>query len=372
MNFSPIQTPAPRLTGQVPALNGIRGLAVLLIFLFHADVPGFTGAFIGVDIFFVISGFLITVLLLQEYERRATIHFRHFYMRRVLRLFPALFFMLSVYLLFCFGYFTDAATRIFHLQDTLLVLFYISNWTRAFDLNRPDIIGHCWSLSVEEQFYMLWPLMLLGIISLSSRRRSIFIAVMFILPWIWRIYLLSRGASWPRVYNGFDCRADMLLAGCLLASLWYAGSLSWWGESRFPASLFAASAALALAVFGAAAEWEAPALYQWQHPIIALAAGTVILDVINRPSGALARFFSFPAMVGLGTVSYGFYLWHYPVIRFVVLNHTGPRAVWLSAALTLFFTLFSWYLIERPALGLKKKFNPAPSSKPASIIRSAW
>ena len=352
----------PRLSGHLPALDALRGVAVLLVFLFHADTPGFSGAFIGVDIFFVISGFLITVLLLQEHQDYGGIGLRHFYMRRLFRLMPALFLMLAVFVTFCYWYFPDPAEQLRHFQDALMVLFYAANWTRAFDLHRPAVLGHCWSLSVEEQFYMLWPLILLGIIRLPDRRRFISIAVLFVLPWIWRIYLLSQGASWDRVYNGFDCRADMVLAGCMLASLWNAGKLSWWGGSRFPASLFAAAAALALAAFGTAAAWEDLALYRWQYPAIALAAGAVILDVINRPGGALARFFSLPVLVGLGAVSYGFYLWHYPVIYFVSLNYPGAWAVWISAALTLFFTLFSWYCIERPALGLKKKFNPGVRS----------
>lgn len=351
-------TSAPRLLGVHPALTGLRGMVMVLIFLFHCNVPGFSGAFVNLELFFALSGFLITALLLQEFKNHAAIDLKAFYIRRFLRLGPALLFFLVCYLLFCYNYYKDSETRIHQLQDVLIVLFYSANWTRAFGMQRPDVLGHCWSLSVEEQFYSIWPIMVVFLVRLSNRKRSLAIAMLFPLPWIWRIYLLTQGASWDRVYNGFDCRADSLLAGCLIASLWYSGVFSRWRHWRFLAPLLATIAIIALAVLTVYADWQSMALYNWQYAVISLAAVIIIVDVTNRPRGFLAHAMSFPIVFGIGTISYGLYLWHYPVIHFIGLTgYTGSAAVWLSAGVTIGFASLSWFVIERPALCLKKKYS---------------
>lgn len=153
-------------------------------------------------------------------------------MRRVLRLMPGLMLLLIVFILFRCFYFNNLPEKLVHLQDALITFFYAANWTRAFDLNRPVILGHCWSLSIEEQFYFLWPFSTFLLLSLSNFWRSISVALLFCFSWGWRLYLLNSGATWNRLYNGLDCRADMLLAGCLLASLWNAGYLNFWESSR--------------------------------------------------------------------------------------------------------------------------------------------
>jgi len=352
----------PRLSGTVPALNGVRGVAVVLVFLFHAGVPGFSGAFIGVDIFFVLSGFLITVLLLQEHQRNGFISLKKFYLRRALRLLPALLLLLAVYLGYCFSVFPDAATRLYHLQDAAMALFYAANWTRAFGLDRPYHLGHCWSLSIEEQFYALWPLLLLFLLRLSWRRRAALIALLLAASWGWRVWLLAQGASWARVYNGFDTRADMLLAGCLLAVLWNAGALQGWGRGRFyPAALSALSLA-ALGVIAVASRWQTASLYQWQYAVVTLATALLTLDLLARPQGAIARTFSLPPLVGLGTISYALYLWHYPLLHYLGRQgFAGSSLVWAAALLTLTFSFFSWVTLEKPAQRLKGRFAAAPS-----------
>ena len=349
----------PRLSGPVPALNGMRGVAVLLVFFFHAGVPGFGGAFIGVDIFFILSGFLITALLLQEYQHHSRIHLKQFYLRRILRLFPALLLLLVVYLVFFFSRFPDPASRLHHLQDALIALFYAANWTRAFDLGRPDVLGHCWSLSIEEQFYALWPMLLLGLLRFPGRRRSFAILLLFLASWGWRLFLLERGAGWDRVYNGFDTRADMLLAGCLLASLWHDGHLARWARSRLWSPLLAGASAAALALLAVYGNWQAAALYRWQYALVALATTLLILDLLSRPRGFLSRALSWAPLAWIGTVSYGIYLWHYPVLHGVALyGLQGATLVWVVAAVTMAGTLFSWHVVERPALRLKARFSP--------------
>ncbi len=351
----------PRLSGTVPALNGVRGVAVVLVFLFHAEVPGFSGAFIGVDIFFVLSGFLITVLLLQEHQRNGFISLKKFYLRRALRLLPALLLLLAVYLGYCFSVFPDAGTRLYHLQDAAMALFYAANWTRAFDLGRPYHLGHCWSLSIEEQFYALWPLLLLALLRFNWRRRVALIALLLGASWAWRIWLLAQGASWDRVYNGFDTRADMLLAGCLLAVLWNAGALQGWGRARFYPAILTTLSLAALGGVAVASRWQTASLYQWQYAVVALATALLTLDLLARPRSGVARTFSSPPLVGLGAISYALYLWHYPLLHYLGRQGlAGPSLVWAAALLTLVFALFSWYAVEKPAQRLKGRFAAAP------------
>lgn len=363
MRSTSASSSVPHLKGTLPALNGVRGVAVLMVFLFHARVAGFGGSFIGVDIFFVLSGFLITVLLLQEYQRHGRISLRKFYLRRVLRLFPALLLMLVVYLLFNFFYFSDHASHIHHLQDAFLALFYAANWTRAFDLGRPDVLGHCWSLSLEEQFYAVWPVLLLAILRLRKAWQAPLVALLFVTSWSWRVWLLNQGASWDRVYNGFDTRADMLLAGCLLAFLWNAGKLRCWEKIRFLAPFSALASCIALAVLAVSASWQAAALYQWQYAIVALATGLLILDLLSRPQALLTRLFSWRPLVWLGDLSYGIYLWHYPVLYYFELTgHWDGFAKWQAAGLTMVFSLLSWHLVERPLYKIKNRFGSSGTS----------
>ena len=341
-----------------PALNGVRGIAVLMVFLFHAGVPGFSGSFLGVDIFFVLSGFLITALLLQEYQHHATISLKNFYMRRILRLFPALLLMLACYLIFCYIYFDNSHQHWRHIQDALLALFYAANWTRAFDLNRPEILGHCWSLSIEEQFYFLWPLTITLLLRLSKSWRTVSVALLLSMSWGWRQYLLSQHASWNRLYNGFGCRADMLLAGCLLAMVWHSGFLQTRAKISRCTPLLSAAAVAVMATLAVLANWQASALYQWQYSVVALSTGIIIFELVSRPHGALAKVLSIRPLVWLGSISYGIYLWHYPILYFMVqYGYADGISDIFSALLTLLFALFSWYAVERPALRLKKKFS---------------
>jgi peptidoglycan/LPS O-acetylase OafA/YrhL len=348
----------PVLSGHLPALNSLRGLAVLLVFMFHAGVPGFTGAFIGVDIFFVLSGFLITILLIQEHQQKGTIDFRNFYMRRLLRLFPALFTLLTVVIIFSYFFFNDPAEKIFQLHDALITLFYVSNWTRAFDMERPTILGHCWSLSVEEQFYFLWPLILYFLVRRPALQRSVCIAVLLILSWGWRLWLLGQDVGWNRLYNGFDCRADMLLAGCLLASLWNGGYLEFWKNNKKLSQILIVFSTLVLISSPFYVNWKEAALYQYQYSIIAFATVIIILEMISCENGRFARMLMVGPLIWLGQVSYGFYLWHYPVIHFLGEITDVSKTIFVLSAgfITLIFTIISWYGVERFFQKYKKNY----------------
>ena len=357
-SFSP-GAPTSKPLGHVPALDGLRAVAVLGVFFFHVGIPAFSGAFLGVDIFFVLSGFLITTLIIEEYEACGRIGFARFYLRRVLRLMPALFFFLAIFLLFFRWYFAgDPFQQARQAQDVLLVLFYAANWTRAFGLGRPQFLGHCWSLSLEEQFYLVWPLLLGLLLRLRPALRSRGIAGLFLLSWGWRLWLLHSGASWDRVYNDSGSRADMLLAGCLLASLRQQGFFS--GQaSKIPwFRILGPAAAALLGWLMLVANWQKASLYVWQYGLVALGVCLLLLALLTEPRSFLSRLLGATPMVWLGERSYGFYLWHYPLILLFGGRGLGPVSLAACAGvLTMAFACLSRRFVETPALALKKRFR---------------
>ncbi len=140
-------SPAHARSEYVPALDGLRGISVLSVIAFHAGVPFLRGGFIGVEVFFVISGFLITSLMLREYADTGDISLKRFYMRRILRLFPALVLFLGVFLVACTVMFGAQHFR-FHLIDSLTTLLYLQNWVQAYAIKEPGLLAHTWSLSI--------------------------------------------------------------------------------------------------------------------------------------------------------------------------------------------------------------------------------
>ena len=157
---SALRAEQQRQGSYVPALDGLRGLAVLLVVLFHAAAPPFQGGFVGVDMFFVLSGYLITNLLLQEYQQQGRIDFGRFYLRRFLRLMPALLFMTATFALVASWQLEGEPLRQ-ALGEIPWAVSYLANWARAWDLIPMFYLVHTWSLAIEEQFYLLWPVVLL-------------------------------------------------------------------------------------------------------------------------------------------------------------------------------------------------------------------
>ena len=201
----------------LPQLDGLRGLAIIAVMLFHAGISTFGGGFIGVDLFFVLSGFLITALLVHEHQMHGSVSLRNFYMRRVLRLLPALLILVLVFCVLSFLSLDSADARSNYV-GALIVLFYLSNWARALSLHPPYPLDHTWSLSIEEQFYVLWPVILiLMLTTLKKPKHVLALTVSFALAsWLLRVYLMMSGSSVERIYYGSDTRADSLMVGCAL------------------------------------------------------------------------------------------------------------------------------------------------------------
>ncbi len=203
--------------GYVPELDGMRGIADLAVMAYHARTPFLNGGFIGVDIFFVLSGFLITSLIINEYDSSASLNFKYFYMRRLLRLGPALILLLLVFVMLSMIFLSKDKAQS-NIITAIISLFYMSNWARAFSIHPLDYLGHTWSLSIEEQFYILWPLTLLVMLRAFKNRWIIAIMTLSfaLTSWILRIQLIQNGTTFNRLYNGLDTRADALMIGCAL------------------------------------------------------------------------------------------------------------------------------------------------------------
>ena len=353
----------------VPALDGIRALAVLAVVCLHAGFRWASWGFLGVDIFFVLSGFLITALLLAEYERTGTIDLRAFYWRRAVRLFPALFAVLLLVGLWS-ATFAPADLASQNRVGILATVFYVANWVDALTDLKMGQFQHTWSLAIEEQFYLLWPP---------------FLAVLLRRRWIWpRLALLTGGlvlasAGWKalvwsmtlspaRVYGGFDTRADALLIGCLLAILLAHLPVlrsRRVGHAVLPIVLVFVLIAGIQSVGGEPVAWRSS--WWWDRGGFTLAAFVSALLVLLAATGSVpvvSKLLAFPLLVRLGRISYGVYLWHYVIFK--AINHSGialtdiEKLHWIGVSIAA--ATVSWILIEQPAL--RHKHRRAGGSRP--------
>lgn len=299
--------------GHLPALDGLRGVAVLLVLLSHAKLFGLPGAGqVGVTLFFVLSGFLITSLLIDERAMSGRIHLLAFYRRRALRLLPALVAVLAV-------------AAIFEGWKILAPLAYVANWAIIVGIDL-GLVSHTWSLSVEEHFYALWPI---AFILLPSRRMAVLVlAATWLVSVVIRLNAAELHAMW-----GTDARADALVIGCLLA-FWFA-----WRAPRVAWPL-AIGAGLALAAVSTRGEREF--LTTIGLSIAAIGGGVLVAWAAGRPSPLL----TWAPLRWMGRVSYGLYLWH-PLVYALPI---GPFAI--PAALVVAGASYRW--IEAPFLRMKR------------------
>jgi len=345
--------------GKISALDGLRGISILLVIGHHARLSFSRGGFLGVDLFFVLSGFLITALLLQEWDRTGSISLKRFYIRRGLRLLPALITLLAALSLYAAVFLRgEAASGIY--KASLITLAYQSNWAEAFGLTSLGVLYHTWSLSIEEQFYLLWPLSLILMLRLNMKRSSITLIVVmgFAASMVYRAILLGAGTPVARLYNGLDTRADSLLMGCAVALL---ATLGFVPRTRKAASAVTVATIplifIALYLIATASS-DGAYLYLGGFTVISSAAALLIVRLIAQPSGAVRRALEWGPLVWVGKLSYGLYLWNFPVCY--ILSRPGwPRAasVPLQILGTFATASLSFYLIEKPFLRVKNRFS---------------
>jgi peptidoglycan/LPS O-acetylase OafA/YrhL len=369
----------PERRSGIRALDGLRAIAVGLVLAGHGGIPGVGGGFIGVDVFFVLSGFLITSLLLDELGRTGRIELTGFWIRRARRLLPALVLMVLT---------VAAARELLPSQaltglrnDAIAAFLWVANWrfvaqkTDYFTQGAPPSpLQHTWSLGVEEQYYFVWPIVLIAVtLLLAARARRYFgratvggarfatfvVATVGALASAALAIVLASNTTRDRIYFGTDTRAQALLTGAAAAALlvrdWPSLNRGWcligtrWGRrvARF-------LPLLGVAGLAAATHYATGSAGEFRHGLligVAIASVVVIAPVAMEQRGAIARVLALPPLVWLGTVSYGVYLWHWPI--FLALN--GERTGWSGlplfaarCAATVAVAATSWWLIERP------------------------
>ena len=362
--------PERKLTYQ-PALDGVRAIAALSVVFYHLRLPGFAGGGLGVDIFFTLSGFLISSIILTELERTGRLSYRSFYIRRGLRLLPAYFATVILALAAYFLIVEVGGT----LRGALFSFFYIANWAAAFDQGL-GTLAHTWSLSVEEQFYFLWPVLLVLLFRRArGTGRGLLIAVSVAWAAMWVITLVCVFAlhiTFDLLNNGTPFRATELLAGCVLAVAVRHGYLDRLTRRRTLSSVLGVIALLgliALIVFGHS-ESNAELLAIW----IGVSGCTALLiaSVQGEHPTLVGRVLSWRPLVVIGMMSYGVYLWHFPVM--VSIDQMYGLGSFPAAATSLLITAVlvtaSYYLLEKPFLRLKGRFERG-LRRPDSDHRSA-
>ena len=339
--------------GRLPALDGIRAIAVLLVMGYHAGLGGFSGGQAGVDVFFVLSGFLITTLLLQE--RRVTLGIRlgAFYMRRVLRLYPALIaavilaIALAALKVPVFGA-TFASFRATS-KAVPFALLYTMNVARATGWSSGGFLGHTWSLAIEEQFYLVWPIVVIAVMRRRGRASTLgWIALTCaIASALIRAALQARGFDPEMLYNATFSHVDGIFAGSALGVLWSCRPDLIRRLAR-PA-LVASAIAIALVVIV-----RGRSMNTYGFATVVIATVVVVSNLVTRRDAQLARMMGHPLLTAIGRRSYGLYLYHWPIFLFIGI-HTR-RILLLGFGLSFAAAWISYALIEQPFLRLKRRW----------------
>lgn len=373
----------------LPALDGLRAFAVGAVVAYHLSFGWASGGYLGVDLFFVLSGFLITSLLVEEWLKRSTISFPKFWARRARRLLPALFMVLVAIAIFVVlnGQFggpgAGAQIDLSGLRgDALATLFYVANWHAIFahqsyfaQFSAPSPLGQTWSLAIEEQFYLVWPIVLFFLLTKFVKHWRtvgiIFTGVVALASAGLMAILYHPGGDPTRVYFGTDTRLfDLLIGACV--ALIVVSRPQPGPRMRWILHISAPIAAVVLGVFwvragtagGLPVEW----MFRGGFLVCSFLAAIIVADVRQLHIGPLGWILSVRPIRWIGKISYGIYLWHWPIIVYLTTQRTGLSGAWIDVArigATLLVSTLSFYLVEQPIRRMRmqgwKRFALAPA-----------
>jgi peptidoglycan/LPS O-acetylase OafA/YrhL len=350
--------------GYLPGLDGIRAIAIIGVLLYHADLPFMPGGFLGVDVFFVLSGFLITSLILEEFDRSGRIDFGKFYLGRARRLLPALVLVLLVTAIAAAFVYRDAARQV--AADVLASVFYVNNWWYVLAdqsyfeaIGRPPLLKHLWSLSVEEQFYLIWPAVAFLVVKGARRVGLAVVALVLAIASTAWMAVLSVANGYPdyadpsRAYFGTDSHAMGLLIGAALASAWRPGRLA----SKVPRGGAVILTTIGLAALAGVIWFLAfvgeftPWLYRGGFLAIAVVTA-ILIAIATHPAIRFGAVLGIRPMRYIGQRSYGLYLWHWPVFMVtrpgLDIALDGLPLLALRLALTFGIAELSFRFVEMP------------------------
>ena len=345
---------------RIPGLDGIRGCAVLAVMGFHTYLSPFALGWAGVNCFFVLSGFLITGILIRA--KAQSRFFSTFYARRALRIFPAYYLMLAVIFIW-------AVARELPVGDGPFFLFYLQNFAyaaRGFDVSFPVMAAHTWSLAVEEQFYLLWPC-IVWFLSVTALRRVV-IGIIVAGP-LMRVIIGHFSGGWMASYVLLPGEADMLAWGAL-------GAVAFLPKPR----IILAAAVVLIVIFAVRGgyDWLGASMLQSAGSVRGslffslLGAASLALILIAKSEGATSRILDFSPLRYAGKISYGLYLYHFPIYQAAAALHFNATGTIVTEVFGTFAVAsLSFFAVEQPLLKLKNRLFPTPSAAPADISLTA-
>lgn len=339
----------------LPGLDGLRALSVAAVLLFHADARWLPGGFLGVEAFFVISGFLISTLLIGEWQATGRISQVRFWLRRARRLLPALWLLVATTLAFALTVLPEAVAEL--RTAALAGLSYTTNWYLIFDrqpyfaaAGRPGLLLHLWSLAVEAQFYILWPVALALLLRLGRKGALLGSLAGALASTLLMLLLFCQGVDTSRIYYGTDTRVAGMLIGAGLACAWHPRR-----RGRLLVDAFGLLGLIALGWLMLNLSPAHPLLYQGGFFAVAAATAAVVAAVAHPRTWLMPRLIGIPPLRWLGQRAYSIYLWHWPVFSLtrpgLDLPFDGPALAGLRLGLTLLLAELSYQLIERPIHG---------------------
>lgn len=370
--MSTVAPPAPKTRadslGYHAPLDGLRGLALLAIIVYHSGLTWAPGAFLSVSTFFTLSGFLITALMLAEFERNDGVSLRGFWGRRLRRLMPAALVAISLIVVLSI-WLADATQWVRLRADALSAVVYVANWrfvlagdSYGANFDSPSPFTHFWTLAIEEQFYIVLPLLVIGaLVASKGSRRTVALTLggIAVAALIWSNWLVSSGASIDRLYFGTDVRSVELLSGALLALWWMRRPDPLSERSQRVIAVLSPLAILTMLGLWVTADLQVRAFYRGGLALYSVLTLIAIVGAL-QPEGILHRVLSWRPLVWVGLVSYAAYLLHYPVLLWLR-QHTGlgvyPRIL-LAMMLTFGLAALSGRYIERPIRSGRSGLSP--------------